>query len=331
MTKVSDKAMQDVTMLEVRDGSPGRRKLSLRQIEVFRAVMISGSINGASQMLGVSQPSLSRVVKRTEDVLGFQLFERVKGRLVPTKEAGVLLAMVRRVYQQIDELGDAVERLTEGETGLFRFGTTGSPGRCLVPAAIAGLHRDLPKLAFHVDVLLIDQIIDYLLFQRGECVVSIFPVRHPLVQSTALGHGGLVALIPPDHRFAGRQQISADDLAKEFLISFEPETPHGAIVADWFRAAKLAPPIGVQIRHIETAIGLVANCVGIAIVDEFAAADAATLPFSVVRIKASPRIHIYLSWRREMVRSHFFKRFEGALIKGAKSQSMIASRSASGR
>jgi DNA-binding transcriptional LysR family regulator len=313
MTRTSVVPAQEVFPLEVRDGSQDRRKLSLRQIEVFRAVMISGSINGASQVLRVSQPSLSRVVRRTEDVLGFNLFERVKGRLIPTKEAGALLSMVGRVYQQLDELGDAVERMTKGDAGLLRFGTTGSPGRCLVPAAIASLHRNLPKLTYHVDVLLIDQILDYLLFQRGECVVSIFPIRHPLVQSKVLGQGNLVCLVPLNHPLAGRRQISAHELAKEFLISFEPETPHGAAVSELFRATKLVPRIGVQIRHIETAIGLVANGAGIAVVDEFAAADAATLPLSVVRIKGGPRIHIYLSWKREVVRSHFFKKFEEAL------------------
>ena len=124
-------------VLEVRDGAGERRKLSLRQIEVFRAVMLSGSINGASQMLHVAQPSLSRVVKRTEDVLGFKLFERTRGRLVPTNEAGVLLNLVGRVYRQLDELDEAVARLTKGEGGLFRLGCTGSPGRCLVPRAVA--------------------------------------------------------------------------------------------------------------------------------------------------------------------------------------------------
>jgi len=155
--------------------------------------------------------------------------------------------------------------------------------------------------------------IDYLLFQRGECVASIFPIRHPLVQSKALGHGGLVALVPRDHPLADRRQISGKELAKEFLISFEPETPHGAAVLELFRSIRLTPKIGVRIRHIETAIGLVANGVGIAVVDEFAVADSATLPFSVVRVKGGPKIHIYLSWKREVVRSHFFKQFEDAL------------------
>jgi DNA-binding transcriptional LysR family regulator len=243
----------------------------------------------------------------------------VKGRLIPTKEAGVLLTMVGRVYQQLDELGDAVERMTRGDDGLLRFGTTGSPGRCLVPSAIADLHRNLPKLTYHVDVLLIDQIIDYLLFHRGECVVSVFPIRHPLVQSKALGHGGLVALVPRNHRLAGRRQIPATEFAKEFLISFEPETPHGAIVSELLRSAKIAPKIGILIRHIETAIGLVANGVGIAVVDEFAVTDSATLPFSVVRIKGGPRVHIYLSWQRQIVRSHFFKKLESALSSALKS------------
>lgn len=107
-------------------------------------------------------------------------------------------------------------------------------------------------------------------------------------------------------------------MAKEFLISFEPETPHGAIVSELLRAAKIAPKIGILIRHIETAIGLVANGVGIAVVDEFAVADQATLPFSVVRIRGGPRVHIYLSWRSEIVRSHFFKKFEGALANAVK-------------
>lgn len=61
--------------------------LNLRQIEVFRAVMITGSINGAAQLLYVSQPAVSRMLSHTEARIGFQLFERVKGWLYPSPEA----------------------------------------------------------------------------------------------------------------------------------------------------------------------------------------------------------------------------------------------------
>jgi DNA-binding transcriptional LysR family regulator len=300
-------------LLEVRDGAGDRRKLSLRQIEVFRAVMLSGSINGASQMLRVSQPSLSRVVKRSEDVLGLKLFERTRGRLIPTKEAGLLLKLVGRVYRQLDELSDAVDRLTKGDGGHFRLGCTGSPGRCLVPKTVAAMRVTLPELSFQVDVLLIEQIIDYLLFQRGECVVSVFPVRHPLVQCKPIGKGRLVALVPKKHPLAARRQVSVHELGSESLISFEPETPHGAVVSQLFASEHLSSRIDIIIRHIETAVGLVVNEVGIAVVDEFSVADSWGLPISIVRIKDSPTLHLHLSWNKDVVRSQFFKRFETIL------------------
>jgi len=301
--------------LEVRDDAGERRRISLRQIEVFRAVMLSGSINGASKILRVSQPSLSRVVKRTEDVLGFKLFERARGRLVPTNEAGFLLTLVGRVYRQLDELGDAVDRLSKGDGGLFRLGYTASPGRCLVPRTIAAMRSALPQLKFKLDLLLVEQIIDYLLFHRGEGVVSIFPIRHPLVRSKPIGNGRLVALIPKRHPLASKRQVSIRELANESLIAFEPDTPHGAVVSQMFAAERLSPRIEVIPRHIETAVGLAAHGVGIAIVDEFSVADRWSAPMSIVPMKNSPSLHLHLSWHEDVVRSQFFKRFENLLTK----------------
>ena len=60
--------------------------LNFRQIEVFRAIMITKSVNGAAKMLYTSQPGLSRMLHSTEQKLGIMLFERKKGRLIPTPE-----------------------------------------------------------------------------------------------------------------------------------------------------------------------------------------------------------------------------------------------------
>jgi DNA-binding transcriptional LysR family regulator len=233
-------------------------------------------------------------------------------RLVPTNEAGFLLTLVGRVYRELDELGDAVDRLSKGDGGLFRLGCTGSPGRCLVPRAVAAMRSALPQLNFKVDVLLVDQIIDYLLFHRGECVLSIFPVRHPLVRSKPIGNGRLVALIPKRHPLASKRQVTIGELSGESLISFEPDTPHGAVVPQMFASEKLNPRIEVVIviRHIETAVGLVTHGVGIAIVDEFSVVDRWSAPMSIARVKNSPPLHVHLSWNEDVVRSQFFRRFE---------------------
>ena len=74
-------------------GAPGRSgeartppasPMRLRHIEVFNAIYLSGSISAAAQLLNVSQPSLSKTLQHAEDQLGFKLFRRVRGRLLPT-------------------------------------------------------------------------------------------------------------------------------------------------------------------------------------------------------------------------------------------------------
>jgi DNA-binding transcriptional LysR family regulator len=58
-------------------------KFRLRQMEVFRSVMLTRTITGAAKMLFISQPAVSRLISQTEESLGYKLFSRVKGKLVP--------------------------------------------------------------------------------------------------------------------------------------------------------------------------------------------------------------------------------------------------------
>src|SRR5471032_3000145 len=86
-------------------------KLNLRQIEVFRAIMLSGSISGASKLLYVSQPAVSRLISYTEQRLGLMLFQRIKGRLYPTPEARRLFTEVNVVYQGVQRVNEVADDL----------------------------------------------------------------------------------------------------------------------------------------------------------------------------------------------------------------------------
>ena len=61
--------------------------LTLRQIEIVRAVMVAGSIAGAARLLNIAQPGVSRTMKHLETTLGIKLFVKKAGRYVPTSEA----------------------------------------------------------------------------------------------------------------------------------------------------------------------------------------------------------------------------------------------------
>ncbi|MGF1748717.1 LysR family transcriptional regulator [Vibrio cionasavignyae] len=88
--------------------------MNLRQLEVFYAIMQAGTVSGAAKNLHVSQPNVTRVLAHTEQQLGFTLFERVKGRLVPTLEANTLLPEVENIYRQLNQFRVITNKVKQG-------------------------------------------------------------------------------------------------------------------------------------------------------------------------------------------------------------------------
>ena len=100
--------------------------MRLRQIEVFHAVYSTGTMTGAAAMLNVSQPSVSKVLAHAEQQLGYLLFDRIKGKLVPTPEAHRLFAHVATVYRDVDRLRHVAASLKGKPLKTFNFKTLGS-------------------------------------------------------------------------------------------------------------------------------------------------------------------------------------------------------------
>lgn len=242
--------------------------MSLRQIEVFRTVMVAGTVHGAAAMLHVSQPGLSRLLRHVEDQLGVALFERRKGRLAPTAEARSLFEEIEPIFRQIEQLKVATQRIVNGEGETLRVAASPSVGRHIVPATLARLDHRKRKIAIHFDILPVDQVVDYLTWRRGEAVVTIFPVDHPMVESKVVGKGSLVAAIPLNSPLASKEVIALTDLQAHEIIGFEKHTPHGTVISKLFAACGLSYSPNVRVRFAESACALTELGVGVSIVDE---------------------------------------------------------------
>ena len=108
--------------------------MNLRQLEVFRAVMVAGSTVDAASMLYVSQPAVSNAIVQLENRLGFKLFERIKGRLHPTAEAKVLLAESERVFTDFNRVHNLAQELRDGKAGALRIAASPSIGQTIMPS-----------------------------------------------------------------------------------------------------------------------------------------------------------------------------------------------------
>ena len=74
--------------------------MNIRQLEIFRAIMRSGTLTAAAEALHVSQPAVSKILRHFESQLGYPLFDRVGGRLVATAEAQLLFADADHLFRE---------------------------------------------------------------------------------------------------------------------------------------------------------------------------------------------------------------------------------------
>ena len=74
------------------------RQLNLRQVEAFKAVIEYGTVSRAAEMMNVSQPATSKLIAHLEEDTGLRLFDRVKGRLVPTRHGMRLFEEIDRIF-----------------------------------------------------------------------------------------------------------------------------------------------------------------------------------------------------------------------------------------
>ena len=129
------------------------RDLTLRQVEVIRAVMMTGTISGAAELLNVSAPGISRLVKHTEESLGVRLFERKAGLFQPASEAGPVFEQIHQIYEKMAGLSYAIGRLKAGTESELAFASAPSIAQfvvCLLytsPSPRDGLLSRMPSSA----------------------------------------------------------------------------------------------------------------------------------------------------------------------------------------
>ena len=88
--------------------------LTLRQIEIIRAIMVTGTVGGAARLLNVSSPGVSRAMKHAEMSVGVKLFSRKGGRYSPTMEANAIFSQINGVYDKVEDLQFVISRIKRG-------------------------------------------------------------------------------------------------------------------------------------------------------------------------------------------------------------------------
>jgi DNA-binding transcriptional LysR family regulator len=287
--------------------------LTLRQIEVIRAIMITGSVGGAARLLNVSSPGISRVMKHAEGLLGLKLFSRKGGRYTPTREAADIFSQINGVYDKVEDLDYVIKRLKRGADLEMKIGSVPSISNVMVPRAIADVRRRFPDLLIEVDILKIEEAIDYLLLGKGELVAVSHKLEHPTLTFEPLAKGRLKCIVPVGHPLARRAQVSAGEIVKYPLIGIDPNDPYGRIMAGIFSSHELSYEVTIRARFGTTVCALVTNGLGVAIIDEFTLAGGNWPGVRALEISEPTEFETYVAYRRDATLSSSCLRFVASL------------------
>lgn len=120
--------------------------MNLTLIETFAALMRTGSTTRAAALLGISQPAVSRSLRRLEDTTKLRLFVRSGPRLDPTPEAHLLYREILDAHVGMDRLRQAVVRMREVGTGSIKIASSAAIGLNFLPKVIGAFARTRPDV-----------------------------------------------------------------------------------------------------------------------------------------------------------------------------------------
>jgi DNA-binding transcriptional LysR family regulator len=289
--------------------------LTLRQIEVIRAVMVTGTVGGASRLLNVSSPGISRVMKHAESTLKLKLFARRNGRYFPTAEARDIFAQINGVYEKVEDLQYVIERLRRGAESELRIASVPSIANVMVPRAVASVRQKFPNLLIDVDILKIEEAIDYLLLGRGELVALSHRDDHPVLTFEPLARGRLLCIVPQGHPLAERESVLPAEIVAWPLIGIDPNDPYGRIMASLFTEHSLSYEVTIRARFGSTVCALVTNGLGIAIIDEFTMAGDNWPGVVSIPIRESTEFQTWIAFRKDVTLSTYARHFVAVLRK----------------
>lgn len=283
--------------------------MRLRHIEVFHAIIVTGTVSGAARLLNVSQPAVTKILQHAEDQIGLTLFERIRGRLHPTPEGLALFAEVQKIYSGLESLKKLARNLKDGRTGRLRIAA--SPALCIdiMPQAISRFRKDHPDVRFEVETHHYKDLVDALLVQDVDLGFGFEATPHPGLAIEEIATGAMVAIFAKGSADHLRGPVELTALSAWPFIGLRAGDPLGALLHNATSMADLALTPEIEVKTNRIALSLVSRGAGAAIVDAYTAASGPIDLIDVKPLRDPLTYRVQALWARHRPQSVLARQF----------------------
>jgi DNA-binding transcriptional LysR family regulator len=242
--------------------------MNLRQVEAFRAVMLTGSGKKAAKLLFVTPPAISRLINDLEHQLKIQLFTRKPNRLEPTAEAEILYQTVSKAFIGLEQIRLSADAIVNKQHGSLRIVAMPVCVDSFLTGAIATFTKQHPKVNIELESAERTQALDLVRSQRVDIgVISLDYGENTGLRTDSLYSHNAVCALPAGHFLCDKAEIFADDLKNQLFVAQFRASPFRERVDSVFAKEGLKRSISIETRTHRTVYELVKKGAGVAILD----------------------------------------------------------------
>jgi DNA-binding transcriptional LysR family regulator len=247
-------------------------RITLRHLEAFRAIMVRRTVTGAAAMLEVTQPVVTRLIAEFEERISIPLFERTKGRLVPTPEATLMFEDVHQSLMAIERIASAASNVKSLRLPRLEIAAAPSMALSFLPRTIASFTEEHPDTLVAMHTHSTATVIDMVQSSRCDLGFAMLNMRKGrFANSELLASGRMVGVLPVNHRLATREVLQPEDFDGERYVSLAPLMEARTRIDAIMLARNVQRRINVETQLASAVIKLVEAGAGIGLVEPLTA------------------------------------------------------------
>ncbi len=247
--------------------------LTLNKLEVFAAVVRTGSFSAAAQQLLMTQPAVSQHIHDLEASLGTRLFARGRRGVTLTPAGEKLRDYTRSIFQLVAEAENAITDVENLAAGQMRVGATPGISVYLLPDSIQEFHSRYPKLQVSVQTAITPQILADL--REGKLDLGLIEGEFEEPLDGVLGVQMLDVVeqwvvVGPKHPWWGRTEVSIEEVGRQALILRQRHSQTRIWLDGIFHQHNLHPRIAAEFDNVESIKRAVLNSISITVLPDYA-------------------------------------------------------------
>ena len=287
-------------------------QLEIQQLEQFVALARAGTFTRAAEELNLSQPALSRSIRRLEDEVGQPLFERKPREVVLTNLGELLLERAKKILSLVNDTSSLIA--DADRQGRVRLGAIPTIAPYMLPELLQGFQAEHPNISVGVMEDYTENLIKGVSHGEIDLAIIALPVQAKYLESEALFDEELHLVLPQKHPLLEHREISAAMIEDYPLIMLNSAHCLSENIENFCRQETLQPVTSERINQLMTVQELVALGHGISIIPE----AARQIDESKKRVYRSfcspaPKRTIAMLWNPYRYQSKWIKNLQGYL------------------